>query len=409
MRKTLVAVAAALAFGSLSAHAGDIQMYGLIDVGLSYVHSDADQPGVDSVDKFTMENASEFGSRWGIRGTEDLGNGYKVGFVLESGFKSDDGTLDQGGRLFGREAHIDLYSPYGTLSAGVLPIFGSVLGANGLFRAIDPLFANYTVGFGSGFATASKLTRVNNALSYVTPTFSGVTGYAMYSFQTDTTDDKNQVEGKSSADRYASLALRYQNASLEGILVADTTLYSNQRQGEKKHSDDGFTITVGGNYKFDSGLKFVTFYQYFQDQELNTAQRGGVAATALTASRAIKATALSTAGARASACTTRWPAARSRAKSPTATWTTRTTLTSRAGRWPRATTIRSASALPSTPWPATRRKSLNRPTRKAPPRTATRSSSVRCTASNEGLSGRFSPETAAHARPAFQSPRLLAS
>ena len=54
MRKTLVAVAAALAFGSLSAHAGDIQMYGLIDVGLSYVHSDADQPGVDSVDKFTI-------------------------------------------------------------------------------------------------------------------------------------------------------------------------------------------------------------------------------------------------------------------------------------------------------------------------------------------------------------------
>ena len=56
MRKTLVAVAAALAFGSLSAHAGDVQMYGLIDVGLSYVHSDADQPGVDSVDKFTMES-----------------------------------------------------------------------------------------------------------------------------------------------------------------------------------------------------------------------------------------------------------------------------------------------------------------------------------------------------------------
>ena len=83
----------------------------------------------------------------------------------------------------------------------------------------------------------------------------------MYSFQTDTTDDKNQVEGKSSADRYASLALRYQNASLEGILVADTTLYGSERQN--KHSDDGFTITVGGNYKFDSGLKFVTFYQYF--------------------------------------------------------------------------------------------------------------------------------------------------
>ena len=126
-----------------------------------------------------MENASEFGSRWGIRGTEALGNGYKVGFVLESGFKSDDGTLDQGGRLFGREAHIDLYSPYGTLSAGVLPVFGSVLGANGLFRAIDPLFANYTVGFSSGFASASNWTRINNAVRLLTPTFAGFDGSAM--------------------------------------------------------------------------------------------------------------------------------------------------------------------------------------------------------------------------------------
>ena len=127
----------------------------------------------------------------------------------------------------------------------MLPVFGSVLGANGLFRAIDPLLANYTVGFSSGFASASKWTRGNNAVSYVTPTFAGVTGYAMYSFQTDTTTDPNQVEGKSSADRYASLALRYQNASLEGILVADTTLYGSERQN--KHSDDGFTITVGAN------------------------------------------------------------------------------------------------------------------------------------------------------------------
>ena len=117
MRKTLVAVAAALAFGSLSAHAGDVQMYGVIDVGFSYVHSDADQPGVDSVDKFTMENASEFGSRWGIRGTEDLGNGYKVGFKLESGFNADTGTLQEN-RLFRREAGLTLYGPFGSLGFG---------------------------------------------------------------------------------------------------------------------------------------------------------------------------------------------------------------------------------------------------------------------------------------------------
>lgn len=57
-----------------------------------------------------------------------------------------------------------------------MPVFGSVLGENGLFRAIDPLFANYTQGLGSGFASASIWTRVDNAFAYRTPTFGGLTG-----------------------------------------------------------------------------------------------------------------------------------------------------------------------------------------------------------------------------------------
>ena len=101
--KTLLAAAVALAFAG-SADAADVQMYGLINLGMSYVHSDNDQ-GLKT-DKFTMENAQEFGSRWGLRGSEDLGNGTKVSFVLESGFEADTGALDtkQKGRLFGRES-----------------------------------------------------------------------------------------------------------------------------------------------------------------------------------------------------------------------------------------------------------------------------------------------------------------
>ena len=83
--------------------------------------SDADIAGHDRVNSFSMENAKEFGSRFGLKGSEDLGNGYKVAFVLESGIKSDDGSLDQGGKLFGREAHVDLVGPFGKLSAGLMP------------------------------------------------------------------------------------------------------------------------------------------------------------------------------------------------------------------------------------------------------------------------------------------------
>ena len=277
MKKTLLALSLAGAFFAAgAASAADVQVYGLIDLGLSYVHSDADLPGHDSTDKFTMENGSEFGSRFGLKGTEDLGNGYKVGFVLENGFNADDGSLDQGGDLFGREAHVDLYTPYGTLTFGVMPVFGSTLGANGLFRAIDPLFANYTEAFGSGMISASSWTRVDNAVSYVTPTFAGFTGYAQYSFKNNGGD--SSTEGKASTDRYASLALRYQGGAFEGIVVADTTLYGQDRDLDKKAStdDNGYTVTVGGNYTFSNGLKLLAFGQWFDNMEINTKARAGV-------------------------------------------------------------------------------------------------------------------------------------
>ncbi len=281
MKKTLIACGVASAFLAGSAFAADVQVYGLINTGLSYVHTNSDVDGVKNTNKFSMENGQEFGSRWGIKGSEDLGNGLKLGFVLESGFEADTGALDtkQGGRLFGREANMTLSGDFGALSFGRLNIFGSVLGANGLFRAIDPLLANYTSAMGSGYATASMWTRVDNAISYKTPTFAGFTGYAMYSFQNDST--KDGTENKASADRYASVALRYQNAGLEAVFVADTTnwgtLETLKGYTGAENVKDGYTYTLGGNYAFDNGFKVIAFGQYFENQFLNVNARGGVA------------------------------------------------------------------------------------------------------------------------------------
>ena len=273
MKKSLLALSVAAA--AMGAQAADVQVYGLLDTSLSFVSSDADIAGHDRVNSFSMENAKEFGSRFGLKGSEDLGNGYKVAFVLESGIKSDDGSLDQGGKLFGREAHVDLVGPFGKLSAGLMPVFGSTLGADGLFRAIDPLFANYTKAFGSGHVTASSWTRVDNALSYVTPTVAGFTGYAMYSFKNDSS--KGGVEGHGGeSDRYASLAARYKAGALEAVLVADTTMYGTYRTDTAASKDDGWTVTFGGNYTFDGGVKVLAFTQFFGDQELKARPRAGV-------------------------------------------------------------------------------------------------------------------------------------
>ena len=283
MKKSLIALAVASAAMAGSAYAANVEVYGLIDTSLAYVWSDADKSGVDSDGKFTMNTGREFGSRVGLRGSEDLGDGLKLGFVLETGFESDTGSLEQGNRIFGREAHINLTGDFGYLAFGRQPIFGSVLGANGLFRAIDPLFANYTEAFGSGHATASMWTRVDNAISYRTPTWAGFTGYAMYSFQNDSQKDYREGtdanEGSAGVDRYASVAGRYQAGAFEAIAVYDTTMYGNDRTIQTKMDDNGQTFTLGGNYTFDGGLKVLAFGQWFKDQELGG--RAGVMAGGL--------------------------------------------------------------------------------------------------------------------------------
>ena len=278
MKKSLIALAVASAAMAGSAYAANVEVYGLLDTSLAYVYADPDAS--DGEGKFTMENAREFGSRFGLRGSEDLGNGMKVGFVLESGIKSDSGELDQGGRLFGREAHINLTGDFGYLAFGLQPVFGSTLGQHGLFRAIDPLFANYTEAFGSGHASASMWTRVDNAISYVTPNWAGFNFYGMYSFENDSTKtyERNADEGSSGVDRYAALAARYQQGALEMVAVYDTTMYGNDRAAATKYDDNGQTFTFGGNYTFGNGLKVLAFGQWFKDQELN---RAGVMSSAL--------------------------------------------------------------------------------------------------------------------------------
>ena len=105
MKKTLAALAVLGAFAG-SAMAADVTLYGLVDYGFSYEHADGDISGVDAQDTFQMKTGQNSGSRFGLKGTEDLGNGLKVGFVLENGFTADDGKMDNSDRLFGRESNL---------------------------------------------------------------------------------------------------------------------------------------------------------------------------------------------------------------------------------------------------------------------------------------------------------------
>jgi len=83
-----------------------VTLYGTIDTSITYVNHAEGSKNLWVLGNSSFGNLS--GSRWGLKGAEDLGGGLKAIFQLESGFNPSTGSLGQGGRLFGRQAYVGL-------------------------------------------------------------------------------------------------------------------------------------------------------------------------------------------------------------------------------------------------------------------------------------------------------------
>ncbi|MBW9105077.1 porin [Paraburkholderia phenoliruptrix] len=133
-----------------------VTLYGIIDTGIEYVTNIGKQKSSAAL---VPTLTATLPSRWGIRGNEDLGGGLKAVFVLESGFAPQQGTMNQSGRLFGRQAYVGLSGRWGTLSLGrqYSQIFWGIPG--------DTLAPNiYSAGLLDPYLAAAP--RVDNSIVY---------------------------------------------------------------------------------------------------------------------------------------------------------------------------------------------------------------------------------------------------
>ena len=178
MKKTLAAVAVLGAFAG-SALAADVQLYGVVDTGFQYLNADADLRGVDSTNSFSMESGMQSGSRFGIKGTEDLGNGLTVSFILENGFDADDGSEDKTEVMFNRESSLFQQGDFGKVAFGRMASFNQGQSSWNLIGRLSPFgtsFGNYTAQAGNVFAAGPV---ADNTIAYQTPDFAGFKVYAM--------------------------------------------------------------------------------------------------------------------------------------------------------------------------------------------------------------------------------------
>ncbi|TFW09262.1 porin [Oxalobacteraceae bacterium OM1] len=174
MKKSLIATAV-LAAGAAQAQTTTVQVYGLVDSGVEYVNH-ANAAG-DSVLRVTSGGQNT--SRFGFRGSEDLGNGLKAVFNLEGGFFVDSGQIDGG--LFRRQANVGLDGAFGRIVAGrsYTTVYDFILPFDPMGYA--PQYSWATTGNGTGGSKYGMTTGFDNIVKYQKQ-FGGVKVGASYGF-----------------------------------------------------------------------------------------------------------------------------------------------------------------------------------------------------------------------------------
>jgi len=256
MKRILMVLGASSAFTFAAiAHAqNSVTLYGLIDAGLTYTNN---QGGSKN---FQETSGSVNGSRFGLRGSEDLGGGLKAVFVLENGFNIANGKLGQNGLEFGRQAFVGLSSDqYGAVTLGRQ--YDSV---------VDYLAPLSLTGTGFGGAQAAhpfdndnldNSFRINNSIKYASVNYGGLKFGGLYGF--------SNSAGNFSTNRAYSVGATYNYGPVNfaaGYLQLNNS-GTDLNSGGAVTNDATFTSSLqrtwgaGANYAFANATVGLVFTQ----------------------------------------------------------------------------------------------------------------------------------------------------
>jgi predicted porin len=222
-----------------------VTIYGRFDVGYRW--------GNLSDTKWTQQAGQKSGSRLGFRGTEDLGNGLKAGFVIETGFAGDEGRTLQTGGTGSRQAYVSLNkSGLGEFRFGRQ------------YSLLDDQASNYSPLSTSSYAygTAGWIinddqSRLNNAATFYSSKFSGWS-FSLQGATAETSSDgvtTDSTTGDTKA-HYAG-AVQYAN----GPLTAGLTLSKNYGNDTNRSINNEWLAQLGATYDFGP-FKLYGQYEY---------------------------------------------------------------------------------------------------------------------------------------------------
>jgi general bacterial porin, GBP family len=208
-RKTAFVFASSLlcAYSSGAVAQSSTTLFGLVDLGV-----ESTSAGAGSVTR--VQSGQWFGSRLGVRGSEDLGGGLAAVYVAEIGITADTGgstgfgtnanAAGTAGILFDRQIFVGLTGGFGRLTLGrQYSLTDSVKGT------VEP-FTNGTSADTSPIRALNP-SRSDNAVIYQTPSLGGLTAAVLYSTGTESLDSATSSK---KAGRESSVSLAYANGPL---------------------------------------------------------------------------------------------------------------------------------------------------------------------------------------------------
>jgi predicted porin len=207
MKSQLVSLVFLSMIPGISHAQSSVTLYGLIDEGFEAASNTA-VPGAQSGRRlFRLD--STFGlnsSRWGLRGTEDIGAGLHAAFLIESGFELNNGRLQQGGAEFGRQAYVGLTSDkFGAVTLGRQ--YDSIVDYIGRFEFGDSTVGTLHAAHPADLDNINDTRRTNNAIKFHSANYSGMSFEGLYSF--------GGAPGSVTTNGEISLAAGYTGASLD--------------------------------------------------------------------------------------------------------------------------------------------------------------------------------------------------
>ena len=268
MNKKLIAAAIGAAVVAAPAAFAEATVYGKI-------HTDVrmNDSSVPNSDNYTVNSNA---SRLGFKGSEDLGNGLKAIYQIEMQFNSDGGTAQVGTAGFSaqRNTFVGLSGDWGTAVVGKHDTPAKIA----FYATGNEVLGDSILDLNGGVAGVFTEVRANNAIAYVSPSFSGfsVAAAVVPGEETVAANGANAADGI--ADNY-SVGLMYSGFGLKAGIGYEN-LHEQVPAPGWGNGDDQEMIQAGASYTFNN---FSVGAQYESDDNYQANTGFDYEAWALTA------------------------------------------------------------------------------------------------------------------------------